>query len=67
MPKPLLLQLAVEQSEAGGAPPSRYNPMMDELQVLVDGRWQTAIDAPGPSPATKKKDIEKGEDTKDRW
>jgi hypothetical protein len=40
---------------------------MDLLLVEVEGVWTPAIDAPGSSPETKKADLEKGEDRKDRW
>jgi hypothetical protein len=44
----------------------RYDADRDIALVLRDGNWVAAIVA-GSGPQTKKADIEKGEDQKDRW
>lgn len=64
--RPYLLELARTQSAHQG-PPFRYDDTLDQLLVEFEGTWIPAIDAPTASPMTKKKDIEKGEDSKDRW
>jgi len=64
--RPLLLRLAVGQ-HPGQGPEVRYDEAADELMVRTGSGWVPAIDSPEGSPMTKKRDIEKGEDSKDRW
>lgn len=45
---------------------TRYDQSSDELMVLESGTWIFATESKDP-PRTKKADIEKGEDQKDRW
>lgn len=66
MAKPLILRLMTPQIPAPDIP-VRYDSDRDELLALTFDGWRPAIDTPEGSPGTKKKDIEKGEDTKDRW
>lgn len=63
--RPLLLQFARSQVRVA-APPSRYDEDLDELVVADSGRWVPALDST-EKPETKKADLEKGEDQKDRW
>ena len=46
--------------------PARYDRDRDELLVLEGGRWIPGIDSKEP-PRTKKADLEKSDDQKDRW
>jgi hypothetical protein len=64
--RPFLLRLMREQRPQQG-PPFRYDHELDELLILDGGHWVSAVDSPAGSLMTKKKDIEKGEDAKDRW
>lgn len=66
MGRPLLLRLSQTEEPSPGQP-TRYDADRDELLVLADGNWVPAIDSPRGAPMTKKKDIETGEDSKDRW
>lgn len=66
MAEPLILQLMTSQVPAPDIP-VRYDSERDELLALTSEGWRPAIDTPEGSPGTKKKDIEKGEDNKDRW
>lgn len=61
-----MASLAVPQVPAAALPVT-YDDAVDELHVLIDGVPVPAVDAPAGSPMTKKRDIEKGEDAKDRW
>jgi hypothetical protein len=66
MVKPLILRLMTPQSSPPDIP-VRYDSERDELFALSSDGWRPAIDTPEGSPGTKKKDMEKGEDNKDRW
>lgn len=45
---------------------ARYDPVRDELMVLERGRWVPGVESKEP-PRTKKADLEKSDDQKDRW
>lgn len=66
MAEPLILRLMSSQVPAPDIP-VRYDPERDELLALTSEGWRPAVDTPEGSPGTKKKDLEKGEDNKDRW
>ena len=66
MSKPLILRLMTRQVPAPNIP-VRYDSERDELLALTSEGWRPAVDTPEGSPGTKKKDVEKGEDNKDRW
>lgn len=66
MSKPLLLKMMTMQTPAPDVP-VHYDVERDELLALTTEGWRPAIDSPEGSPGTKKKDLEKGEDNKDRW
>jgi hypothetical protein len=57
---------ATPQYRAVARQATRYDKTEDQLLVLEGKVWIPAIDAKEP-PRTKKADIEKGEDQKDRW
>ena len=61
-----LARLARPQRRARRSERVWYDDASDMLMVRRNGRWVPGIDA-SESPATKKADIEKGEDQKDRW
>ncbi len=63
--KPLLVRLA-EVQDLRDSPEARYDESLDELVVKHGSEWIPALDS-GESPETKKADLEKGEDQKDRW
>jgi hypothetical protein len=65
MRRSFLASLALPQSTPSKEL-TRYDDRRDELLVRRDGAWVPAIDSDEP-PRSKKKDIEKGEDLKDRW
>jgi hypothetical protein len=46
--------------------PARYDRDRDELLVRERGRWIPAVESEEP-PRTKKADLEKSDDQKDRW
>ena len=62
--EPLLIELA---TPFRGRPPETQSYYHEEVAMtrLLDGRL--AIDAPSEQPTSKKCDVEKGEDQKDRW
>lgn len=64
--KPLIVRLARPQEPGDQPREARYDEELDELTVLDSGGWIPALDS-GESPETKKADLEKGEDQKDRW
>lgn len=66
MTRPLVLKLMREQVSAPDTP-VKYDEENDELLSLVGNDWIPSVDSPEGSPGTKKKDLEKGEDNKDRW
>ena len=46
----------------------QYDSVMDQVVAILDGQPVPAIDANlAKGPETKKGDIEKGDDRKDRW
>lgn len=62
---PLLVRLAVGgRAQVDSSPAVIYDEVAG-MSRLADGTW--VIDARGFAPGTKKRDIEKGEDQKDRW
>jgi hypothetical protein len=63
--KPLLLRIARPQRIIQG-PATKYSDDLDELLVLEGDGWVPALDS-DQKPETKKADLEKGEDMKDRW
>jgi hypothetical protein len=63
--KPLIIRLAESQRLRTG-PDARYDESLDELTVMSEFGWIPALDS-GESPETKKADLEKGEDQKDKW
>ena len=63
---PLLFRMATPQREQRSQL-CRYDDDLDELLVLVSGRWTPAVDSPTGGRNTKKADVETGEDQKDRW
>lgn len=63
---PLIVALARTQ-EPRPLRPYRYVEADDALCIEIDGAWVAAIDAPGEAPETKKADLERGEDQKERW
>lgn len=63
--KPLIVRLA-EAQQLRASPEMRYDETLDELVVKDGSNWIPALDS-GESPETKKADLEKGEDQKDRW
>jgi hypothetical protein len=64
--KSMLGRLAQEQGLRARPEPTRYSDALDVLLVRREGRWKPAVWEKEP-PQTKKADIEKGEDQKDRW
>jgi hypothetical protein len=64
--EPLFLRLMSSQVPAPDII-VRYDPERDELLSLTSEGWRPAVDSSEGSPGTKKKDLEKGEDNKDRW
>lgn len=64
--KSFLASLARTQAPSRPSERIRYDEALDELVVQRDGVWVPAVDTDEP-PMTKKADIEKGEDQKDRW
>ena len=63
--KPLIVRLA-EMQEPRPSPETRYDEERDELVVKEGDHWIPALDS-AESPETKKADLEKSEDQKDRW
>ncbi len=63
--KPLIVRLA-EAQQLRASHEVRYDETLDELVVKDGSKWIPALDS-GESPETKKADLEKGEDQKDRW
>jgi hypothetical protein len=46
--------------------PARYDAERDELLVREGGKWIPGVESEEP-PRTKKADLEKSDDQKDRW
>jgi len=65
MARTMLARLAAQQARQPSER-TRYDPTRSILTVRRNGRWVAALDTSDP-PKTKKGDIEKGEDQKDRW
>jgi hypothetical protein len=66
VPKSFLAKLAEPQQSRRDDARTRYDPKVDMSFVRSDGVWTAAIDH-NRHARTKKADIEKGEDQKDRW
>lgn len=62
----LLDQATIRQLSERATVAVRYDDLRQMSVIDQDGREVLAVDAVGGSP-TKKADIEKGEDQKDRW
>jgi hypothetical protein len=63
---PWLFSLAERQRGRPVSPPFGYDPVR-QVAVVSDGDALVPAVELHPSPASKKADIEKGEDQKDRW
>ncbi len=63
---PWLFGLAEHQRGRVPSPPFDYDPVR-QITVVSDGDAVVPAVERHPSPASKKADIEKGEDQKDRW
>jgi hypothetical protein len=62
----LLDQATIRRPPVQPDSPVRYNDAAQMSLVEIDGRPALAVEARGGAP-TKKADIEKAEDQKDRW